>query len=326
MSGIKTIFKAIRLFLFSNMNKQFLVFVFFLFLSGIFWLIMTMNETYEREVKIPIQVGNIPKNVVLTSTPVDTLRVTVRDKGWVILSYLHGDRLKTMSVNFKTYDKGHSRGVVPATDIKRIVEQALELSSKTISIKPERLEFSYNYGEHKRVPVRWTGRIIPDQLYFISQVEYTPDSVDVYATQQKLDSISTIYTEALNYANFRDTLSIDCQLSHMNDVKVVPKQIHIKFYTDVLTEETMEGVPIQGINVPAGKVLRTFPPKVRIHFVAGADRIRSLHPDDFTVITDYNEIMDKRSEKCKIYLRNVPQGISRATLDTKEVDYLIEEE
>lgn len=326
MSGIKTIFKAIRLFLFSNMNKQFLVFVFFLFLSGIFWLIMTMNETYEREVKIPIQVGNIPKNVVLTSTPVDTLRVTVRDKGWVILSYLYGDRLKMLSVNFKTYDKGHSRGVVPATDIKRIVEQALELSSKTISIKPERLEFSYNYGEHKRVPVRWTGRIIPDQLYFISQVEYTPDSVDVYATQQKLDSISTIYTEALNYANFRDTLSIDCQLSHMNDVKVVPKQIHIKFYTDVLTEETMDGVPIQGINVPAGKVLRTFPPKVRIHFVAGADRIRSLCPDDFTVITDYNEIMDTHSEKCKIYLRSVPQGISRASLETKEVDYLIEEE
>ena len=326
MSGINTIFKAIRLFLFSNMNKQFLVFTFFLFLSGIFWLITTMNDTYEKEIKIPIQVSNVPKNVVLTSTAVDTLRVTVRDKGWVILSYLYGDRLKMLSVNFKTYDKGHSRGVVPATDIKRIVEQALELSSKATSIKPERLELSYNYGEHKRVPVRWTGRIIPDQLYFISQVEYTPDSVDVYATQQKLDSISTIYTEALNYAYFRDTLSIDCQLSHMNDVKVVPKQIHIKFYTDVLTEETMEGVPIQGINVPAGKVLRTFPPKVRIHFVAGADRIRSLHPDDFTVITDYNEIMDKRSEKCKIYLRNVPQGISRATLDTKEVDYLIEEE
>lgn len=312
--------------MFSNMNKQLLVFTFFLFLSGIFWLITTMNDTYEKEIKIPIQVSNVPKNVVLTSTAVDTLRVTVRDKGWVILSYLYGDRLKMLSVNFKTYDKGHSRGVVPATDIKRIVEQALELSSKATSIKPERLEFSYNYGEHKRVPVRWTGRIIPDQLYFISQVEYTPDSVDVYATQQKLDSITTIYTEALNYAYFRDTLSIDCQLSHMNDVKVVPKQIHIKFYTDVLTEETMEGVPIQGINVPAGKVLRTFPPKVRIHFVAGADRIRSLHPDDFTVITDYNEIMDKRSEKCKIYLRNVPQGISRATLDTKEVDYLIEEE
>ena len=326
MSGINTIFKAIRLFLFSNMNKQLLVFVFFLFLSGIFWLIKTMNETYEKEVKIPIQVGNIPKNVVLTSTPVDTLRVTVRDKGWVILSYLHGDRLKTMNINFKTYDRGHGRGVIPNGDIKRIVEQALELSSKTISIKPERLEFSYNYGEHKRVPVRWTGRIIPDELYFISQVEYMPDSVDVYATQQKLDSISTIYTEALNYANFRDTLSIDCQLSHMNDVKVVPKQIHIKFYTDVLTEETMDGVPIQGINVPAGKVLRTFPPKVRIHFVAGADRIRSLCPDDFTVITDYNEIMDTHSEKCKLYLRSVPQGISRASLETKEVDYLIEEE
>ena len=100
MSGIKTIFKAIRLFLFSNMNKQFLVFTFFLFLSGIFWLITTMNDTYEKEIKIPIQVSNVPKNVVLTSTAIDTLRVTVRDKGWVILSYLYGDRLKMLSLKY----------------------------------------------------------------------------------------------------------------------------------------------------------------------------------------------------------------------------------
>ena len=48
-------FKSIKNFLFSNMNKQFLVFLFFLLLSAIFWLIITLNETYEKELKIPVR-------------------------------------------------------------------------------------------------------------------------------------------------------------------------------------------------------------------------------------------------------------------------------
>jgi len=58
--------KSIRNFLFSNMNKQFFTFLFFLVLSALFWLFLTLNETYEKEIKLPYQVVNIPKNVVLT--------------------------------------------------------------------------------------------------------------------------------------------------------------------------------------------------------------------------------------------------------------------
>lgn len=322
----KEIHQSIRNFLFSNVNKQFLVFLFFLFLSGIFWLIITLNETYEKEIKIPAQVVNVPRNIVLTSASTDTIRATVRDKGWVILAYLYGDRLKTKGLSFKNYDRGKGRISVSSSDLRRIVEQQMEASSKVISIKPERLDFAYNNGQHKRVPVRWTGRVIPDQLYFISQVDYTPDSVDIYASKEKLDSIRAIYTEQLNYVSFRDTLHVACQLSHPDDVKVVPERVRIVFHTDVLTEETIEGVPITCINMPPGKVLRTFPAKVRIRFVTGASKIRHLHAKDFTVIVDYKEIEQMKSEKCNIYLRSVPHGISRASLEIKQVDYLIEEE
>lgn len=327
MSGITLIYKKIRRFLFSNLNKQFLIFMFFFFLSGVFWLIMTLNDTYEKEIKIPVRVNNIPRNVVLTSASDDTIRVVVRDQGWTILSYLiDSQHLGTIQVNFRNYDKGNGHGTVSSGDTKRMVEQRLVLSSKIVSIKPERIEFSYNNGEYKRVPVRWAGRIMPDQLYFISQVVYQPDSIDVYASRQKLDSIQVIYTEPLNHVNFRDSLTIDCKLSHPNDVKVVPERVSIAFYTDVLTEATIDGVPIQCINIPKGKVLRTFPAKAKIHFVAGANRIRTLHPGDFTVVADYREIMQQPSDKCNIYLHVVPHGISRATLDVQKVDYLLEEE
>ena len=324
--SFKSLYKTFKDFLFSNVNKQFLTFLFFLMLSGIFWLTITLNETYEREVKVPVQVEGIPKNVVLTSPTVDTVRVTIRDKGWMIVAYMYGDRLPTVNLNFKNYDRGSGGGIVPASDIKRLLNQQLEMSTTITSIKPDRLEFYYNNGERKRVPVRWTGRVTPEHLYFISQVNYMPDSVDVYASPDKLDSIRVVYTEPLNYTGFRDTLTIDANLSHPNYVKVVPERVNIEFLTDVLTEETIDGVPILCLNLPEGKILRTFPTRVQVRCVVGASQIRRLRPEDFIVVADYREISESPSEKCNIYLQSAPHGISRATLVTKQVDYLIEED
>ena len=302
-----------------------MVFVFFFILSGIFWLILTLNESYEREIKITMQIKGIPKNVVLTSNETDTLRVTVRDKGWMLIRYLY-EANRNINIPFRNYDRGNGYGSVPSSDVKRLVIQQLEMSTHLSAIKPDRIDFFYNNGERKRVPVRWAGRVIPEQLYFISHVQYWPDSVDIYASREKLDSINAIYTEALNYVGFRDTLIVNCKTSHPKDVKVVPEQVRIGFYTDVLTEESLDGVPIKAINMPPGKVLRTFPPKVKVRFVTGVSQFRTLRPEDFTVIADYQEISQHPSEKCNIYLKVIPHGISKASLAIKQVDYLIEEE
>ena len=324
--GVKKLWQIVSDFVFSNTNKDFLVFLFFLGLSGIFWLSLTLNETYEREFSIPVSVVDIPKNAVLTSDEVDTIKMTIRDKGIVLVAYQYGDYLNRLRIPFKNYTRNNGSGSVPASELQKLVYQNLVSSSKITACKPDKLEFFYNYGTHKKVPVRWSGRVIPEELYFISRVDYSPDSVTVYASDEKLDSINIIYTETLNYANFRDTLSITCHLAKLKGVKVVPDKVKINFYTDVLTEENIEGVPIQGINLPEGKVLRTFPAKVTVSFVTGVSVFRNLRPEDFTIVADYNEIKRHPSEKCRITLKNVPPGISRARLDVTLVDYLIENE
>ena len=323
---VKRLWQVISDFVFSNTNRDFLVFLFFLGLSGIFWLSLTLNDTYEREFSIPVSVVDIPKNAVLTSDEVDTVKMTIRDKGIILVAYQYGDYLKRLRIPFKNYTRNNGSGSVPAAELQKLVYQQLVSSSKITACKPDKLEFFYNYGTNKKVPVRWSGRVIPEELYFISRVDYLPDSVTVYASDEKLDSINMVYTETLNYANFRDTLTISCNLAKIKGVKIVPEKVKINFYTDVLTEENIEGVPIQGINLPDGKALRTFPAKVTVSFVTGVSVFRNLTPDDFTVVADYNEIKRHPSEKCRITLKNVPQGISRARLDVTLVDYLIENE
>ncbi|MCR5469956.1 MAG: YbbR-like domain-containing protein [Prevotella sp.] len=323
---MKEIWQLVRNFLFSKANKELLIFLFFLGLSGIFWLNMALNETYEKEFAIPVSVVGIPKNAVLTSDEVDTVRMTIRDRGFTLLTYMYGDVLKKISISFKTYSKNNGTGSVSAQDLQKMVYQQLASGSRITSVKPEKLEFYYNYGAKKMVPVRWSGRVIPEELYFISSVHYSPDSVTIYASEEKLDSINMVYTEQLNYANFRDTLIANCELSKIKGVKMVPDHVKVAFFTDVLTEERIEGIPVEGINMPPGMLLRTFPAKVTVSFVTGVSTFRNLKSDDFSVIADYNEIKKDPSEKCHIYLKKVPGGISRARLETTLVDYLIESE
>ena len=52
------IWGLIREFFFSKANKELFLFIFFLVLSGIFWLITTLNETYEKEFTIPVSIAN----------------------------------------------------------------------------------------------------------------------------------------------------------------------------------------------------------------------------------------------------------------------------
>lgn len=287
---------------------------------------MTLNETYEQEFSIPVTVVGVPKNVVLTSEETDTIRMTIRDKGITLAAYMYGDMLKNVKINFKPYAHSNGTGIVTTSELQKIVYQHLVSSSKIISTKPDKLEFFYNYGANKRVPVRWTGRVIPEDLYFISRVKYYPDSVDVYASQTLLDSISVVYSEHLNYVNFRDTLVVNANLEKIKGVKMVPDHIKMEFFTDVLTEEKLDGIPVEGINMPPGKILRTFPMKVTVSFVTGVSVYRSLKPEDFTIVADYDEIAAKPSEKCRIYIKKSPSGISRVHLNINEVDYLIEEQ
>jgi len=139
-----------------------------------------------------------------------------------------------------------------------------------------------------------------------------------------LDSIKYVLTEELKITNFDDTVVQTVNLQAMKGVKIVPSQVMITLCPDVLTEESVE-VPIHAVNMPEGKTLRTFPPRVKVKFVTGASMFRQIKAEHFRVVADFNELSRKPSEKCKLYLRNIPAGVKNAQLEISQVDYLIEQ-
>lgn len=320
------IINMVRNFLFSSANREFLTFFFFLVLSTIFWLMTALNETYEREVSVPAYLVNVPKNVVITSDMEDTVRVTVRDKGFALLAYIYGEGVRPININFQSFVTRQSGyGVVPSQELMKMVNQRFSGASKVVQVKPDRLDFYYNYGQSRQVPVKMAGFVVPSKSFYLARTRFWPETVTVYGSKQTLDSLRFVKTVPINITNFNDTVVQTVALEKIKGVKIVPNTVRIGLYPDILTEENIE-VPITAVNMPEGKVLRTFPQRVTVNFIVGASMFRSISPEQFAVVVDYNEIIDHPSDKCSIHLRETPQGVRNARLKMTQVDYLIEEQ
>ena len=84
----------------------------------------------------------------------DTLRVTVRDKGYMLLPYIYSDIMQPLALTFKSRrQSATATGPMTSAEMLKQLSNMLFKSTVIVSIKPERFEFAYNYGENKKVPV-----------------------------------------------------------------------------------------------------------------------------------------------------------------------------
>lgn len=307
-------------------SKEFLIFLFFLVLSGIFWLMMTLNETYEQDITVRVELVDVPDNVVITTEPDSVVVVTVSDKGYTLASYMHGARLATIRLPFRTYaDDNKGYGRVTATDIEKLVYKALATSSKVTALKTESLEFYFNYGISKEVPVTFGGEVFPAQSHYLAATLFSTDKVTVYADKETIDTIVAVRTEYVRVESLVDTVELNLAIRTEKGMKSVPATVKVTLCPDILTEESVK-VPITPTNVPDGIVVRLFPASVTVRFIVGTSVFRSVKAEQFVVEADYNDIVAGESAKCPLRLVTKPQTVRNARTDVDAVDYVIEEQ
>ena len=131
----------------------------------------------------------------------------VRDKGYTLATYMYGEGIKPLRLNFNTYANRQSGyGSVPVADVTKLAYQRLFNSSKITQIKPEKLDFYFNFGESKVLPIRMTGTVVPEQIILSGTRTILAKHRDRVCQKQILDSLKHIRTSPLNIVNFSDTV------------------------------------------------------------------------------------------------------------------------
>lgn len=322
----KRIIIKIKDFLLGRKNREFLIFLFFFALSAVFWLLQTLNETFETEVVVPLKLNNVPSNLIITSDLPDELHVTVQDKGSILMKYLYGQPLTPVTVDYKNYDFGGMAGRVQVqeAEVRRAIAAQLFSSTRIQSIKPDTLEFFYNRGLKKKVPVLISGVIEPAQQYYLRHVVAKPDSVVVFAPSSILDTLQAAYTQNFYQAGLVESKNLQIPVRPIRGAKFIPDVLDVQIDVDIYTEKTVE-VPIVGVNFPADKDLRTFPSKVKVTFKVGSKSYKSITADDFVLVISYEELINNESSKIPLHLKSIPEGVSSVRIHPSEVDHLLEQ-
>lgn len=305
-------------------NKQFLIFLFFLLLSFSFWMFQALNETYERTFSVPVKLENVPNNVVITTEPPTHINLTLRDRGVMLYHYLYGQGFHPVTLDYNKYINASGHVSFLSSELLKQFNSQMASSTKILGVKPDTIEFFYNYGLSKRVPVKVQAHINTDRLYYLSRMKLSQDSVTVYAAQNLLDTITAAYLKPIYINNLADTLSTRAEISPIKGAKFTPNEIGLSLFVDRLVEKIVQ-VPIKGVNFPASKVLRTFPSKVNVIFQLGMGDYRRINADKFSLTVNYEDLMLSNSNRCLLSLDTIPEGVSHVRISPEEVEYVIEE-
>ena len=316
--------EKIRSFLLSKKSREFLIFLFFMFVSFSFWLLQVLNDDYETEYIVSLRMKDVPDNVVLTSELPSNMKITLKDRGTVLVNYSLGQGLMPLTLDFAEYsDKGNQVRIPSITLAKKITAQ-LSQSTKLVAIKPDTLEFIYTKGAAKTVPVKICGTITPERQYYVSDTIFSPDSVRVYAPKSILDTITAAYTKTIDFEEVSDTVRKRVSFSSVKGARFIPDYSDLTLKVDVYAEKTVD-VPVVGVNFPHDKVLRTFPSKAKVTFQIGLSRFMEVGADDFQVVVDYDDLQNEDGDKCKLQLKEVPKGVKHVRVNPEEMDYIIEQ-
>ena len=308
-------------------GRDMLVFAFFLVVSSGFWLLQKLDDTIEADIKVPLELVNVPNGIIITSPLPEEVTVTVRDRGTNLLNYMQSnDGIDPIRLDYAIYDNGAVAGKasVSATDVQRAFLQQMNSSVEVVRMHPSKFEFHYNRGVSRMVPVKFVGTLATQQQNYLMGLAFNPDSVIVYAPSTILDTLKYAYTERLDIKGLDETTTFGLSFPKIPGVMVVPEQVQMTAHVDYYTEQTMR-VPVVGLNFPAGISLKTFPAEVTLKYRVGAAMARQITAENLVLAATYEELLNNNTGKLRLQLKSIPLGVSNVRIYPSEVDYLLEQ-
>ena len=324
---VQDLWRKVKDFLLNAMGKEFLVFLFFLALSAGFWLLQTLDETFEAEVKIPLVLVDVPEDVMITTPLPEALEVTVKDKGATLMRYWRHS-MQPILISYRDYQGSSTNGMVRImqSDIQKAVQLRMFSSSRVQSIRPDTLEFFFNHGRNSMIPVTVAGKVETNPQYYLLDVSTTPSEVRVFAPSSMLDTLLAVRTVDVNLTDLKENKSVEVALQPIRGAKIEPSTVTLTAMVDVYMEDVVE-IPIVSLNFPAGKHLRTFPPTVKVTYTVGYSRSKDVKKKNFVSVITYEDLLVLQEEgatKIPVRLKTIPEGVTNVRIEPSELDFLVE--
>lgn len=312
-----------------NIKNKLLIYLFFLFISTVFWFLTVLNKDYSVFLEFPVRYTNFPPEKVVVSDVPEKLELRITGHGFTIIKHKFYSGLSPLQVDVS------EAGITPIDPTSqlyflltrrfrdRLASQIGE-DLQVISVQPDTLYFVLDDIVSKNIWVKPQVELsFRKQFMQKGDVRSIPDSVKVFGPRVIMDTIRWIATEKLKRSKVNDTIKKEVDLVPLRTLQYIQDKVDLVIPVEKFTEKTFS-VPIEAINLPSNFILRTFPGFIKVSTMVSVNDYNKLNPDMFRAVVDYNEITPNSGSKLKVTLEKAPGYVVNTKFTPKTVEFIIE--
>ncbi len=299
------------------------LFLLFLAVSYVFWLLLTLNHEVQEDVEVPISIVNVPDSVTFISDVPSAVKVSVRDKGSVLIRHQMGG-VKVMKLDWNDYASTNSKFMMGKVDLGARLRDYFGPSSQIVTVVPDSIRINYTTDPGRRVPVivradlhAAFGRVINGPLTIDA------DSVTLFALNDLPMDMNSVETIPIVRSNLGDTSRITVRIDPIPGVRIIPDEVTITVPVEpLIARRQMASVVVK--DMPHGRGLLTFPSQVEVSYLVPMSAYNS-EPFDVKAYVSFDEAVRASTSKIPVRLSLIPDLYRNVSVTPDSVEYIIEQ-
>lgn len=305
----------------SSRFQSILTFMIFVGIAGLFWLILTLNDSVQDGCIVNVKIVNKPDSVTFISEVPKNIHVEVKDKGSSLMRTMWM-KTPTLSLNFRDLAEG-GQLICSRSDMMAALKETFGINATILSSSIDSLRLTYTDRPGKSVPVVVSVQAHAKTGYMVYGTPTAqPVRVTAYGPRELIDTLTRVFTKSYVESDLTESKKFISELRQIKGVRLIPSSVEVNVNVEPLVVKE-EMVQVVAENVPADENLLLFPSNVRVsYFVPMSEFSSDKKP--VRVVVDYNELAGHRGERLPIRIETVKGGFAlNPKLHTDSVEYTL---
>ena len=277
-------------------------------MAMLLWFHVATDHVYETTRTFPLEIINIPPQLVLAEKLPSQVEVKIRGRGKEHLKLLLAEK-KSLKIDAKLFKIGETDYIIRPQQIP--IPEGLELEVTGI-ISPQDLKIKLDDLVEKKVEVKPRITILPAAgLVQVGELRFSPKEVTVSGPKRWVANLKEIITEQKMMDNLGKNTKdqADMLLPPGYNLHLSTQKINFSVEIQKSADKEISSIPVQLIHPPKYREILLQPDSISIIITSAESLVNLISSDKITASIDGANI--KRRENIKLPVQvELPTGIT----------------
>ncbi len=305
------------------LNARIISFLICLGIASLLWVVHALNKNYKYTLTIPVKFSKLPDNKLIVGELPEKLQVDIKTSGLKLLFIKLQKLPPEVLIDFNTLKTNAKSQAYSISNGNFNLQNIINFDVDVIKIRPDTLFFSSKKGTSRLIPVKVNlqASFLPGYS-IITKPTVTPAFVTVTGDSPEINSIDTIYTQAINLKDVHENFNAPVALKKTSvNLNYNIKEVQLSFSVDRLSETSLK-IPVQIMNRTSSEKVKLLPEFVTIHYLIAMKEYDNIDVNSFKATVNYNDILAKK-KTLPVDLTVIPSEVRILKIEPASISYLI---